>query len=42
VAETHEDTMTEIIAAFDQALGKVLKHLVEWTLLTGETAAAGA
>ena len=42
VAETTEDAMTEIIAAFDQALGKVLKHLVEWVLLTGETAVAGA
>ncbi len=41
VAGTAGDTMTEIIAAFDQALGKVLKHLVEWTLLTGETAIAG-
>jgi cholesterol transport system auxiliary component len=42
VAETTGDTMTEIIAAFDQALGKVLKHLVEWVLLTGESAVAGA
>ena len=42
VAGTTDDTMTEIIAAFDQALGKVLKHLVEWVLLTGETAVAGA
>ncbi len=41
VAGAAGDTMTEIIAAFDQALGKVLKHLVEWTLLTGETAIAG-
>jgi cholesterol transport system auxiliary component len=30
------DTMTEIITAFDEALGKVLKRLVEWTLVTGE------
>ncbi len=42
VAETTEDAMTEIIAAFDQALGKVLKHLVEWVLLTGETEVSGA
>jgi len=42
MAGTTDDTMTEIIAAFDQALGKVLKHLVEWVLLTGETAVAGA
>ena len=42
VAGTTENTMTEIIAAFDQALGKVLKHLVEWVLLTGETEVSGA
>lgn len=30
------DNMTEIIAAFDEALGKVLRRLVEWTILTGE------
>lgn len=28
--------LTSIIDAFDIALGKVLKHSVEWTLLTGE------
>jgi ABC-type uncharacterized transport system auxiliary subunit len=27
-----------IAAAFDDALGKVLKRLVEWTLLTGQGA----
>ena len=30
--------MEAIIAAFDQALGKVLKRLVEWTLITGQGA----
>jgi cholesterol transport system auxiliary component len=32
------DTIDAIIGAFDEALGKVLKRLVEWTLLTGEAA----
>ncbi len=35
VAEAGADAMTEIIAAFDEALGKVLKGLVEWTLRGG-------
>lgn len=30
------DGMGAIITAFDNALGRVLKHLVEWTLHTGE------
>ncbi len=30
--------MTAIIAAFDQALGKVIRQLVEWTLITGSEA----
>ncbi len=34
--EAPADTMEAIIAAFDEALGKVLKRLVEWTLVTGE------
>ncbi|MGH6948783.1 MAG: ABC-type transport auxiliary lipoprotein family protein [Kiloniellales bacterium] len=34
------DDMEAIIAAFDDALGKVLKRLVEWTLLTGERGGA--
>ncbi len=38
VIEARTDTMEAIIAAFDQALGKVLKRLVEWTLITGEGA----
>lgn len=32
------DSMEEIIAAYDRALGSVLKDLVEWTLRTGEGA----
>ena len=36
VVEARSDTMEAIIAAFDQALGKVLKRLVEWTLTTGQ------
>ncbi len=38
VIEAQADTMEAIIAAFDQALGKVLKRLVEWTLITGQEA----
>jgi len=38
VIEARADTMEAIIAAFDQALGKVLKRLVEWTLITGQEA----
>ena len=34
--EAPADTMEAIIAAFDDALGKVLKRLVEWTLVTGQ------
>ncbi len=36
--EARADTMEAIIEAFDQALGKVLKRLVEWTLITGQEA----
>ena len=36
VVKAERDRMEDIIAAFDAALGKVLKRLVEWTLLTGE------
>ncbi len=36
VIEARADTMAAIIAAFDQALGKVLRRLVEWTLTTGQ------
>ena len=36
VIEARADTMEAIIAAFDEALGKVLKRLVEWTLVAGE------
>jgi cholesterol transport system auxiliary component len=38
VAEAEADNMSEIIAAYDQALGAVLKDLVAWTLLAGENA----
>lgn len=30
------NTMTDIIGAFDEALGKTLKSVVVWTLITGE------
>lgn len=29
------DTVDDIVVAFDEALGKVLKNLVRWTLITG-------
>lgn len=29
------DTVDDVVAAFDTALGKVLKNLVRWTLITG-------
>ena len=32
------DTLEEIVAAFDDALGKTLKELVTWTLKTGQAA----
>ena len=38
VIEARADTMEAIIAAFDQALGKVLKPLVAWTRITGQGA----
>ena len=31
-----QNTMIEIIGAFDEALGKTMKRLVEWTLTVGE------
>jgi cholesterol transport system auxiliary component len=34
------DTLDGVVAAFDEALGKVLRHLVIWTLETGEAARA--
>jgi cholesterol transport system auxiliary component len=40
-AEAEKDTMDAIIAAYDEALGTVLKHLVEWTLIAGQDAATG-
>ena len=30
------DTLDDIVSAFDEALGKVLRRLVIWTLRTGE------
>ncbi len=36
--EARADSREAIIAAFDEALGKTLKRLVEWTLRTGEEA----
>ena len=38
VVEAQADTMEAIIEAFDRALGKVLKRMVEWTLITGQAA----
>jgi cholesterol transport system auxiliary component len=32
------DRLPEIIAAFDDASGKVLRRLVEWTLIEGDQA----
>jgi cholesterol transport system auxiliary component len=32
------DSLPEIVAAFDDALGKVLRQLVEWTLIEGHKA----
>jgi cholesterol transport system auxiliary component len=32
------DDMDDIVPAFDEALGKVLKRIVEWTLINGESA----
>jgi cholesterol transport system auxiliary component len=34
-----EDSIPSVIEAFDEALGKVLRRLVEWTLVTGAAAA---
>jgi len=41
IAPAKADTMSEIINAYDEALGSVLKHLVEWTLTTGQNASGG-
>ena len=38
LAEAKADNMPDIIAAYDEALGAVLKDLVEWTLMTGQDA----
>lgn len=34
--QANSNTMTEIIGAFDEALGKTLKAIVTWTLKTGQ------
>jgi len=36
IAQARANTMDEIVDAFDQALGKVLRRVVEWTLATGQ------
>ena len=36
--DAEDDNMEAIIEAFDAALGRVLKNVVEWTLSTGEAA----
>ncbi len=36
IVEAERDEMVAIVAAFDEALGKVLRSLVGWTLRTGE------
>jgi cholesterol transport system auxiliary component len=38
MAPAKADTMRDIIFAYDEALGSVLKDLVEWTLTTGQNA----
>ena len=40
-ARAAADDMNEIIPAFDEALGKVMKNLVEWTLRGGQKAFRG-
>ncbi len=37
-----QDSVPAVIEAFDEALGKVLRRLVEWALETGETARRSA
>jgi cholesterol transport system auxiliary component len=36
--KANKDDMADIVPAFDEALGKVLKRIVEWTLVNGEAA----
>ncbi len=36
LSQAEANLMPDIIAAFDEALGKVLRRLVAWTILTGE------
>lgn len=42
IVQAESDSMEAIVKAFDAALGKVLKRLVGWTLLTGEKARRGS
>ena len=41
-APAQAQDLPAIAAAFDDALGKVLKRLVEWTLATGQAARAAS
>jgi len=34
--DAEENSMEEIIGAFDASLGKSMRRLVEWTLIVGE------
>ena len=34
-AQATADTVEDVVIAFDEALGRVLKNLVRWTLITG-------
>jgi cholesterol transport system auxiliary component len=42
LVEAETDQMEKIVDAFDQALGKVMRRLVEWTLTTGQASTAGS
>ena len=42
VVKAKADRMESIVVAFDEALGRVLKGLVEWTLVTGNIAKPAA
>lgn len=37
IVQAEADTVEAVVAAFDQALGGVLRDLVGWTLITGES-----
>ena len=42
VARARSNAMVDIVYAFDEALGKVIKSIVEWTLTAPEEVAKGA